>query len=55
QPGEAIMIPAYSPDQVCNLANCIRIAMDFVSPQSIERCIQAKEELTEQNAEESLP
>ncbi|EGF98566.1 uncharacterized protein MELLADRAFT_40785, partial [Melampsora larici-populina 98AG31] len=48
EPGQAIMIPAYSPHQVCNLANCIKIAMDFLSPQSIERCIQVKEELREQ-------
>lgn len=31
-PGQAVFIPAGCAHQVCNLANCIKIALDFVSP-----------------------
>lgn len=30
--GDAVFIPAGCAHQVCNLANCIKIAIDFVSP-----------------------
>jgi lysine-specific demethylase 3 len=31
-PGQAVFIPAGCAHQVCNLADCIKIALDFVSP-----------------------
>lgn len=55
QPGEAIFIPAYTAHQVCNLANCIKVAADFVSPHSIERCIRLTEEFRLQNHEHRKP
>ncbi|KNE92335.1 hypothetical protein PSTG_14293 [Puccinia striiformis f. sp. tritici PST-78] len=55
KPGEAIFIPAYTAHQVCNLANCIKVAADFVSPHSIERCIKLTEEFRVQNHEHRKP
>ena len=37
--GDAVFIPCGSPHQVLNLRSCIKSAMDFVSPQHIERCL----------------
>lgn len=34
-PGEAVFIPAGCAHQVCNLADCIKIAIDFVSPRKL--------------------
>lgn len=34
-PGDAVFIPAGCAHQVCNLANCIKIALDFVSPRKL--------------------
>jgi hypothetical protein len=31
-PGQAVFVPAGCAHQVCNLANCMKIALDFVSP-----------------------
>ena len=31
-PGQAVFIPAGCAHQVCNLSDCIKIALDFVSP-----------------------
>lgn len=36
-PGQAIMVPAGCAHQVCNLADCIKIACDFVSPRECWR------------------
>ncbi|KAJ7067853.1 hypothetical protein C8F01DRAFT_1115998 [Mycena amicta] len=36
--GEAIFIPAGCAHQVRNLSDCIKIAIDFVSPENIARC-----------------
>lgn len=36
--GEAVFVPAGCAHQVCNLSDCIKIATDFVSPRSVERC-----------------
>ncbi|KAA1111415.1 hypothetical protein PGTUg99_007863 [Puccinia graminis f. sp. tritici] len=55
KPGEAVFIPAYTAHQVCNLANCIKVAADFVSPHSIERCIKLTEEYRVQNHERRKP
>ncbi|KAJ7620116.1 hypothetical protein FB45DRAFT_929501 [Roridomyces roridus] len=38
KPGDAIFIPAGCAHQVCNLSDCIKVAIDFVSPESIIRC-----------------
>ncbi|KAH9814723.1 hypothetical protein DFH28DRAFT_970970 [Melampsora americana] len=55
KPGEAVFIPAYTAHQVCNLANCIKVAADFVSPISIERCMKLKEEFRLQLREHQKP
>ena len=35
--------------QVCNLADCIKVASDFVSPENIDRCEMLTREFREQN------
>ncbi|KAI9603345.1 hypothetical protein H4Q26_002666 [Puccinia striiformis f. sp. tritici PST-130] len=69
KPGEAIFIPAYTAHQVCNLANCIKVAgkpnqpkdrVHFLLrrlcvPHSIERCIKLTEEFRVQNHEHRKP
>lgn len=42
--GDAIVIPAGSPHQVQNLNNCIKIAIDFVSPENVAECYRLSEE-----------
>ncbi|KDQ65025.1 hypothetical protein JAAARDRAFT_28691 [Jaapia argillacea MUCL 33604] len=49
RPGEAVFIPAGCAHQVCNLADCIKVAIDFVSPENISRCEQLTKEFREQN------
>ncbi|KIK65763.1 hypothetical protein GYMLUDRAFT_39289 [Collybiopsis luxurians FD-317 M1] len=49
RPGEAIFIPAGCAHQVCNLADCIKVAIDFVSPENVTRCEQLTKEFREQN------
>lgn len=34
-PGQAIFVPAGCAHQVCNLSNCMKIALDFVSPRKL--------------------
>ncbi|KZS95122.1 Clavaminate synthase-like protein [Sistotremastrum niveocremeum HHB9708] len=51
QPGEAIFIPAGCAHQVCNLADCIKVAVDFVSPENVEHCATLTREFREQNGE----
>ncbi|OSC98672.1 Clavaminate synthase-like protein [Trametes coccinea BRFM310] len=48
-PGEAVLIPAGCAHQVCNLADCIKVACDFVSPENIGRCENLTREFREQN------
>ncbi|KAK6239693.1 hypothetical protein QUC31_005162 [Theobroma cacao] len=38
--GEAVFIPAGCPHQVRNRQSCIKVALDFVSPDNIEECIR---------------
>ncbi|XP_057525606.1 lysine-specific demethylase JMJ25-like [Amaranthus tricolor] len=38
--GEAVIIPAGCPHQVRNLKSCIKVALDFVSPENVEECIR---------------
>ncbi|MCO5581280.1 hypothetical protein L7F22_035159 [Adiantum nelumboides] len=42
--GEAVLIPAGCPHQVRNLKSCIKIAMDFVSPENLQHCMRLTEE-----------
>ena len=38
-----------SAPQVVNLADCIKVACDFVSPENIDRCFMLTREFREQN------
>ncbi|RZC53861.1 hypothetical protein C5167_012715 [Papaver somniferum] len=42
--GEAVFIPAGCPHQVRNKQSCIKVAMDFVSPDNVQECIRLTEE-----------
>ncbi|XP_052195517.1 lysine-specific demethylase JMJ27-like isoform X2 [Diospyros lotus] len=42
--GEAVLIPAGCPHQVRNLKSCIKVALDFVSPENLNECIRLTEE-----------
>ncbi|XVE73703.1 hypothetical protein DITRI_Ditri11bG0140000 [Diplodiscus trichospermus] len=42
--GEAVFIPAGCPHQVRNRQSCIKVALDFVSPDNIEECIRLTSE-----------
>uniref|UniRef100_A0A0C9RXT6 TSA: Wollemia nobilis Ref_Wollemi_Transcript_5242_3829 transcribed RNA sequence n=1 Tax=Wollemia nobilis TaxID=56998 RepID=A0A0C9RXT6_9CONI len=43
--GEAVFIPAGCPHQVRNLKSCIKVALDFVSPENVEECVRLTEEI----------
>ncbi|MQL89441.1 hypothetical protein Taro_022013 [Colocasia esculenta] len=42
--GEAVFIPAGCAHQVRNLKSCIKVALDFVSPENIRECVHLTEE-----------
>ncbi|XP_059629030.1 uncharacterized protein LOC132271608 isoform X2 [Cornus florida] len=42
--GEAVFIPAGCPHQVRNRQSCIKVALDFVSPDNIQECFRLTEE-----------
>ncbi|XP_038689600.1 lysine-specific demethylase JMJ25-like isoform X2 [Tripterygium wilfordii] len=42
--GDAVLIPAGCPHQVRNLKSCIKVAMDYVSPENVSECIRLTEE-----------
>ncbi|XVE58366.1 hypothetical protein DITRI_Ditri04bG0164200 [Diplodiscus trichospermus] len=42
--GEAVFIPAGCPHQVRNKQSCIKVALDFVSPENVQECIRLTEE-----------
>ncbi|KAL4204783.1 hypothetical protein AMTRI_Chr01g133830 [Amborella trichopoda] len=42
--GEAVFIPAGCPHQVRNRKSCIKVALDFVSPDNVEECVRLTEE-----------
>ncbi|CAM8887893.1 unnamed protein product [Rhodiola kirilowii] len=42
--GEAVFIPAGCPHQVRNRQSCIKVALDFVSPENVNECIRLTEE-----------
>lgn len=49
--GEAIFIPAGSPHKVKNVNNCIKVAIDFVSPENIPLCYRLAAEFRNLPAE----
>ncbi|GFP84407.1 lysine-specific demethylase jmj25 [Phtheirospermum japonicum] len=42
--GDAVFIPAGCPHQVRNLKSCIKVALDFVSPENVPSCFRLTEE-----------
>ncbi|KAJ6411011.1 hypothetical protein OIU84_007711 [Salix udensis] len=42
--GEAVFIPAGCPHQVRNRQSCIKVALDFVSPENVQECFRLTEE-----------
>ncbi|KAI3980328.1 hypothetical protein MKX01_001399 [Papaver californicum] len=42
--GEAVLIPAGCPHQVRNLKSCLKVAVDFVSPENVLECVRLTEE-----------
>ncbi|XP_023749344.1 lysine-specific demethylase JMJ26 isoform X1 [Lactuca sativa] len=42
--GDAVFIPAGCAHQVRNLKSCIKVALDFVSPENVGECIQLTED-----------
>eukprot|EP01018_Ginkgo_biloba_P013351 Gb_31450 [translate_table: standard] len=44
QLGEAVFIPAGCPHQVRNLKSCIKVALDFVSPENVHECVRLTDE-----------
>ncbi|CAJ2661527.1 unnamed protein product [Trifolium pratense] len=42
--GDDVFIPAGLPHQVRNLKSCIKVALDFVSPEHIGECFRLTEE-----------
>jgi len=57
--GDVVFIPAGAPHQVRNIHNCIKIALDFVSPENLEWCFYQTEEFrhlseTHSNHEDKL-
>ncbi|KAJ4775171.1 Transcription factor jumonji (jmjC) domain-containing protein [Rhynchospora pubera] len=42
--GEAVFIPAGCPHQVRNLKSCIKVALDFVSPENFSQCVDLSNE-----------
>ncbi|KAL1749824.1 hypothetical protein FB107DRAFT_224897, partial [Schizophyllum commune] len=48
-PGEAVIIPAGCAHQVSNLSDCIKVAVDFVSPENVVRCEKLTEEFRQEN------
>ena len=43
-PGDAVFIPAGCAHQVCNYTSCIKTAVDFVSPEGVERSMMVSNE-----------
>uniref|UniRef100_A0A5K3FEF6 JmjC domain-containing protein n=1 Tax=Mesocestoides corti TaxID=53468 RepID=A0A5K3FEF6_MESCO len=42
--GDAVFIPAGSVHQVRNLANCVNVSSDFISPEHVPQCLELTEE-----------
>jgi len=48
-PGQAVFIPAGCAHQVLNMADCIKVAVDFVSSENIHHCMKLTSEFRNQN------
>lgn len=44
---EAVLVPAGCPFQVRNLKSCIKVAVDFISPESVGEVLRLQEELSD--------
>ncbi|PIA24814.1 hypothetical protein AQUCO_23000004v1 [Aquilegia coerulea] len=42
--GDAVLIPAGCPYQIRNLKSCLQVAVDFVSPENVNECINLAQE-----------
>jgi hypothetical protein len=51
---EAVFIPAGCPHQVRNLRSCLKVALDFVSPEAAEECLVLSAEFASMKNEEKL-
>ncbi|KAF9004726.1 hypothetical protein BDQ17DRAFT_1304856 [Cyathus striatus] len=49
RPGEAVFVPAGCAHQVANVSDCMKVAIDYVSPENIARCERLTKEFREQN------
>ncbi|GAA5875106.1 hypothetical protein JCM16303_005011 [Sporobolomyces ruberrimus] len=54
KPGQVVFIPAGCAHQVCNFADCIKVASDFVSVENVGRCWKVTDEFRQQTKEEKL-
>ncbi|GAA5972817.1 hypothetical protein JCM11641_003956 [Rhodosporidiobolus odoratus] len=54
RPGEVVFIPAGCAHQVCNFADCIKVASDFVSLENVTRCRKLTDEFREQTRHKDL-
>ena len=52
--GDAVFIPAGCPHQVRNLRNCLKVAIDFVSPESMGECLSMARQLRRCGLEDKL-
>ncbi|GAA5912988.1 hypothetical protein JCM5296_000789 [Sporobolomyces johnsonii] len=54
RPGQVVFIPAGCAHQVCNFADCIKVASDFVSIENVGRCWTVTDEFRHQTKEKGL-
>ncbi|BGP20167.1 hypothetical protein JCM10213v2_008302 [Rhodosporidiobolus nylandii] len=54
RPGEVVFIPAGCAHQVCNFADCIKVASDFISIENVMRCWKVTTEFREQTRTKDL-
>ncbi|BGP43495.1 hypothetical protein JCM10449v2_007530 [Rhodotorula kratochvilovae] len=54
RPGQAVFIPAGCAHQVCNMADCIKVATDFVSVENVARCWKVTDEFRAQTKDKVL-
>ncbi|GAA5865559.1 hypothetical protein JCM8547_007649 [Rhodosporidiobolus lusitaniae] len=54
RPGDVVFIPAGCAHQVCNFADCIKVASDFVSVENVGRCWAVTEEFRHQTRHKDL-
>ncbi|BGP58226.1 hypothetical protein JCM8202_003599 [Rhodotorula sphaerocarpa] len=54
RPGQAVFIPAGCAHQVCNLADCIKVATDFVSIENVARCWKVTDQFRDQTKDKVL-